>query len=96
MEYLSWTRCRSCCARSAQRLGSGDDDLRGTLFTFEGDQQTIYSTRANTAFDLDGGDGPELPSVAGLVIQETFQLLTGHLAADHLLANLYDLVLVQP
>jgi hypothetical protein len=90
--------------RSAQRaLGSrvtiNDDRDRVVLVssadrTFKGDEETFDPARPDAALDFDGGDRLELPALSSMLVEHHLELVAGHLAADHALAELDHRVLV--
>jgi hypothetical protein len=92
---------RHCADCDAQRqLMIWDDDrARAVLVSsadrpFKGDEQTFDPARPNAALDFDGGDRLELPALSSMLVEHVLELVAGHLAADHALAELDHHVLV--
>ncbi len=77
-----------------------NDDRAGAVLVssadrpFKGDEETFDPARPDAAPDLDGGDRPELPALSGMLVENLFEVVAGHLAADHALAELDHRVLV--
>ncbi len=61
---------------------------------FKGDEETFDPARPDAAPDFDGGDRLELPALSGMLVEHRLELVAGHLAADHALAELDHRVLV--
>ena len=61
---------------------------------FKGDEETFDPARPDAALDFDGGDRLELPALSSMIVEHILELVAGHLAADHALAELDHLVLV--
>jgi hypothetical protein len=77
-------------ARPFRHSGLGQSAAR----TLEGDQDPLNTTWPDPSLHLDRGDGLELPTIAGMIIENSLQLVPGHLASDQALANLDYLVLI--
>ena len=58
----------------------------------EGDKETLGPPRANPTLHIRAGDRLELPALGSVLVEELLKLPAGHLAADHALADLDDLV----
>jgi hypothetical protein len=90
--------------RSAQRTPGSrvtiNDDRAGAVLVssadrpFKGDEETFDPARPDAALDFNGGDRPELQALSGMLVENLFELVAGHLAADHALAELDHRVLV--
>ena len=60
----------------------------------ESDEQPLSATGADASLHVGSGDGSELPALLGVLVENLFESLARHLAADHLLAHFDDLVRV--
>src|SRR6266700_2798128 len=65
----------------------GDDSLQRH-------QQSLDAAGSDASLHVRGGDRFEAPALAGMFVEDLLQVATGHLAADQLLPELQDLVLV--
>ncbi len=61
---------------------------------FKGDEETFDPARPDAALDFDGGDRLELPALSSMLVEHFLELVAGHLAAHHALAELDHRVLV--
>jgi hypothetical protein len=77
-----------------------NDDRAGAVLVssadrpFKGDEETFNPTRPDASLDFDGGDRLELPALSSMLVEHLLELVAGHLAADHALAELDHRVLV--
>jgi hypothetical protein len=81
------------------QLPRDDDRARAVLVSsadrpFKGDEETFDPARPDAALDFDGGDRLELPALGSMLVEHLLELVAGHLAADHALAELDHRVLV--
>src|SRR5829696_3847038 len=67
---------------------------RSADWPFKGDQDTFDAARPDAALDFNGSDRLELPALGSVLIEHILELLAGHLAAEHALAELDHRVLV--
>src|SRR4051812_43845634 len=80
-----------------QRLGALEGSATASgEWSLEGDQDALHASRSHAALHVDGRDRSELPALTSVLVQDLLQLVAGHLAADHPLADLLHLVLVTP
>src|SRR5205823_14748965 len=56
-------------------------------------QQSLDSAGSQASLDVRGRDRLEAPALTGMLVEDPLQVVAGHLAADHLLPELQDLVL---
>jgi hypothetical protein len=68
--------------------------LSSADWLFKGDEETFDPARPDAALDFDGGDRLELPALRSMLVKHVLELVAGHLAADHALAELDHRVLV--
>src|ERR687894_110480 len=68
--------------------------MSSTARTLEGDEHAVDTTRPDPPLHLDCGDGFELPSLVGVLVEDLLELVTGHLATEQALAKLDHPVLV--
>ena len=90
---------RSAQCALGSRVTINDDRDRVVLVssadrTFKGDEETFDPARPDAALDFDGGDRLELPALSSMLVEHHLELVAGHLAADHALAELDHRVLV--
>jgi hypothetical protein len=76
-----------------------DDRARAVLVSsadrpFKGDEETLDPARPDAALDFDGGDRLESPALSSTLVEHRLELVAGHLAPDHALAQLDHRVLV--
>ena len=80
VSLVSWAQGRG----HLRHRGSGKSAAR----TLEGDQDPLDTTWPDPSLHLDRGDGLELPTMARMIVENSLQLVPGHLASDQALANL--------
>src|SRR5215203_3735103 len=87
--------CRSLPIRElpGQNRESHDNRASAVLLSsadlpFEGDEDTFDRTRADAALDFDRRERLELPALSSMLVEHLLNLVAGHLAADHALAEL--------
>jgi hypothetical protein len=88
-----------CCGKrvKAEELDPNTDGPRVRSSAdrpFKGDEETFDPARPDAALDFDGGDRFELPALSCMLVEHLLELVAGHLAADHALAELDHRVLV--
>jgi hypothetical protein len=81
------------------RVRINDGRARAVLLSsadrpFKGDEETFDPAWPDAALDFDGGDRLELPTLSSMLVEHVLELVAGHLAADHALAELDHRVLV--
>jgi hypothetical protein len=82
-----------------RRVTINDHHARAVLVSsadrpFKGDEETFDAARPNAALHFNGGDRLELPALSCILVEHLLELVAGHLAADHALAELDHRVLV--
>jgi hypothetical protein len=60
----------------------------------EGDKEAFGTPGSNSTLYVRDGNRLELPALGSVIVEELLKLPAGHLAADHPLADLDDLVFV--
>jgi hypothetical protein len=90
---------RRSAQRTPERRVTINDRARAVLVSsadrpFKGDEETFDPARPDAALDFDGGDRFELPALSCMFVEHLLELVAGHLAADHALAELDHRVLV--
>src|SRR6185436_3350443 len=66
----------------------------GLRRALERHEQSLDATRTDATLHLRRGDRLQPPALRRLLVEDVLQLVARHLAAEHLLADLHDLVCV--